>query len=105
MQPRRRSFRSDYTDSLVYMNLVCRFTGAALLIAFIPALAGCSEGRELRTSGQAGSFVVAVAGGESSGAWKLASKPTAEAAQAWADRATISDLGRRLRLYVRGWTC
>jgi hypothetical protein len=87
------------------VTLLWRSTGVALLIVFTPALGGCSEGRELRTSGQAGSFVVAVAGGESSEAWKLASNPTAEATQAWADRNTISDLGRRLRREGSTWTC
>lgn len=87
------------------MNLLWRSTGVALLIAFTPTLGGCSQGRELRTTGQAGGFVVEVAGGESPDAWRLTSKPTAEAAQAWADRTTISDLGRRLRREGSTWTC
>jgi hypothetical protein len=87
------------------VNLSWRSTGVALLIFFTPALGGCSEGRELRTSGQAGGFVVEVAGGESPDAWKLASSPTTEAAQAWADRTTVSDLGRRLRKEGSLWAC
>jgi hypothetical protein len=69
------------------------------------AFGGCSEGRELRTSGQAAGFVVEVAGGESPADWKLASKPAAKAAQAWADASVISDLGRRLRSEGSSWTC
>ena len=68
-------------------------------------LGGCSEGRELRTSGQAAGFAVEVAGGESPGNWKLASKPTAKAAQAWGDRAAIGGLGRRLRSEGSPWAC
>jgi hypothetical protein len=77
-----------------------------LTLTLLPAaLGGCSEGRELRTSGQAAGFVVEVAGGESPADWKLASKPTAKAAQAWADASVISDLGRRLRSEGSSWTC
>jgi hypothetical protein len=69
------------------------------------AFGGCSEGRELRTPGQAAGFVVEVAGGESPGNWKLASKPAAEAAQAWSDRAAVDDLGHRLRSEGSSWAC
>jgi hypothetical protein len=69
------------------------------------ALAGCSGGRELRTPGQAAGFVVEVAGGESPGDWKLASKASAEASQAWADRQTLADFGRRLRSESSSWAC
>ena len=78
----------------------------ALTLTLLPAaLGGCSEGRELRTSGQAAGFVVEVAGGESPADWKLASKPTAKATQAWADASVIGDLGRRLRSEGSSWTC
>ncbi len=66
---------------------------------------GCSESRELRTSGQAAGFVVEVAGGESPADWQLASKPTAKAVQAWGDASVISDLGRRLRGEGSSWAC
>ena len=101
---RPHSHRSEYLDSLIFMNL--RW-GATALIATVLAGAcgGCSGGRELRTPGQAAGFVVEVAGGESPGDWKLASNPSAEAAQAWADRVTIGDLGRRLRSEGSSWTC
>jgi hypothetical protein len=69
------------------------------------AFGGCSEARELSTSGQAASFVVGVAGGESPEGWKLASKPTAKAAEAWADRDIIGDIGRRLRSEGSSWAC
>jgi len=77
-------------------------TAVALLTA---ALGGCSGDRELATQGQAAGFVVEVAGGESAGSWELASKHTAEAAQAWSDRTQIADFGRRLRGEGAAWTC
>lgn len=77
-----------------------------MTLTLLPAaLGGCSEGRELRTPGQAAGFVVDVAGGESPADWKLASDPTAKATQAWGDASIISDLGRRLRSEGSSWTC
>jgi len=87
------------------VNLFWRSTLVTALILFTPVLGGCSDDRELRTPGQAAGFVVEIAGGESPDSWKLASRPTAEAAQAWADRASIGDLGRRLRKEGDLWTC
>lgn len=69
------------------------------------AFGGCSDDKELSTSGQAAGFVVEVAGGESPDAWKLTSKPTPQAAQAWADRDIIGDIGRRLRSEGSSWAC
>jgi hypothetical protein len=87
------------------VNLSWRSTTVTLLIVFTPVLGGCSGDRELRTPGQAAGFVVEIAGGESPDSWQLASKPTAEAAQAWADRVRIGDLGHRLRQEGSLWTC
>jgi hypothetical protein len=76
-----------------------------MLALLATVLGACSQSRELRTQGQASGFVVQVAGGESPGSWSLASGPTPEAAQAWADRSTIADLGHRLRAEGSAWTC
>lgn len=86
------------------MNLR-RYAAALTLALLAAALGGCSEGRELRTSGQAAGFVVEVAGGESPSDWKLSSKPTAKAAEAWADASVISELGDRLRSEGSAWAC
>jgi hypothetical protein len=61
------------------------------------ALTGCSSSsKELRTTAQAAAFVSAVTSGEPYGDWKLASGASRQA-QAWAARATLGDLGRKLR--------
>lgn len=76
------------------------------MLTFLAAtVGGCSEARELSTSGQASSFVVGVAGGESPEGWKLTSKPTTRAVQAWANRDIIGDIGRRLRSEGSSWAC
>jgi hypothetical protein len=56
-----------------------------------------------------------VAAGERYGDWKLASNPSRQAVDAWAARATIAELGRKLRdaplppaeggRQEPGWTC
>ncbi|HEX4115290.1 MAG TPA: hypothetical protein VHY18_05395 [Solirubrobacteraceae bacterium] len=88
-----------------------------LLVVFtaiaIASLCGCSNSsRELRTPAEADGFVAEVASGEPYGEWKLANGASLQAAQAWAARATIGDLGRRLqnaaKLETPGnatWTC
>ncbi len=76
-----------------------------MLTLLAAIVGGCSEARELSTSGEAAGFVVEVAGGESPDSWKLASKPTAKAVQAWGDRDIIRDIGRRLRNEGSSWAC
>lgn len=77
-----------------------------IVLAATAALAGCSNSSsELRTPGQAAGFVAEVASGEPSGDWHLASGASQQATQAWAARATIGDLGRRLRGEEASWTC
>jgi hypothetical protein len=83
----------------------CHVAKWLLPLAAATALAGCSQSRELQTQGQTAGFVVQVAGGESPTSWKLASTPSTEAAQAWANRSTIADLGRRLRSEGSTWAC
>jgi len=84
-----------------------RRAARCLLLALVAAtaLAGCSQSRELKTQGQAAGFVVQVAGGESPSNWTLASTPSAEAAQAWTNRAVSANLGRRLRREGSAWAC
>jgi hypothetical protein len=79
---------------------------AAVALTLVTALAGCSgSSRELRTPGQAAGFVAAVALGEPPDGWHLASHASRQAAQAWAARSAIADLGRRLRGEEAPWTC
>jgi hypothetical protein len=78
------------------------------LALFGLALGGCSQGsqsRELRTRSQAAIFVVEVAGGEPVDKWKLASNATADADEAWEERAAIADLGRLLAHEGSQWAC
>jgi hypothetical protein len=90
-----------------------RALAAALAIA---ALTGCSgSSKELRTPAQAAGFVAEVAAGGPYDDWKLAGGASRQAVQAWAARARIGDLGRRLRDaavlppgyngYNASWTC
>ncbi len=88
---------------IAIMNLPGRSAATALSLVIV--LGGCSSSRELRTQGQAAGFAVEVAGGEPASDWSLAAKPTPGAAQAWADRRQIADLGRRLREEGSAWTC
>ena len=85
-----------------------------LLTTFaVTAMCGCSgSAKELNTSGQAAGFVAEVASGQAAGEWSLASGASREVAQAWSARASIQDLGRRLRTAAKlplrdgaTWTC
>jgi hypothetical protein len=75
------------------------------VLAVATTLAGCSSSseklrtaaQELRTPGQSMGFVAEVASGEPYGDWQLASNASQQAAQAWAARTTIGDLGNKLR--------
>jgi hypothetical protein len=86
---------------------------AAFTAVTIASLCGCSSSsQELRTPADADGFVAEVAAGEPYGEWKLANGASPQAAQAWAARATIGDLGRRLRNAAKveatgnaTWTC
>jgi hypothetical protein len=86
---------------------------AAFTAAAIATLSGCSSSsQELRTPADAAGFVAEVASGEPYGEWKLANNASPQAAQAWAARATIGDLGRRLQNAAKDetagdptWTC
>jgi hypothetical protein len=79
----------------------------------VAALSGCSNSsRELRTPAQAAGFIAEVAAGEPYDGWQLAGGASTQAAQAWAARVRLADLGHRLRSAARGpasgeptWTC
>ncbi len=86
---------------------------AAFTAAAIATLSSCSNSsRELRTQADAAGFVAEVASGGPYGEWKLANGASPQADQAWAARATIGDLGRRLQNAAKDetagnptWTC
>ena len=86
------------------MNLHARMFLLTLALA-ATLISGCSGSRQLQTPGQSAEFAIEVADGESPDNWTLASQPSHEAAQAWADRKTIVDLGRRLNREGSSWAC
>ncbi|MGC2372460.1 MAG: hypothetical protein WA484_01175 [Solirubrobacteraceae bacterium] len=88
------------------LSSIWTLSALAVALAVATALAGCSSSsRELRTPGQSAGFVTEVASGEPYGDWHLASHASPQAAQAWAARARIGDLGRRLRGEEASWMC
>jgi hypothetical protein len=75
-----------------------------ILAAAAALLAGCSNADELSTADQARKFIVHIARGGELAGWRLAGGASGDAVRVWAERATLQDLGRRLRPKAQ-WVC
>lgn len=77
---------------------------AAALLGML-ALGACGGARQLRTAGEAESFIATIAKGGKTSEWKLGSNADVLAQHAWRNRTTIQALGKKLRDDGAEWAC